>query len=405
MQGKSTEILGRLKHGQGTAPRRRILILATSYGPLVGGAELAVKNLTDHLQDFSFDLVTSLPSLELSISERIGNVNVFRVGGSWGQTHLFLPKAFLPLYIFSKARSLLSRNSYDLIYVLQASQAGGAAWLLKTFTRVRIPIVLNLQEGKNLNQQSSYVRWSRSLIIQSADYFIAISNYLKGFLIEQGVSARDIFLIPNGVDSPRVANSSSESLREKLGLGNARVIMTVSRLVEKNGVEDLLEGFLSLRKNYNGPLKLVIIGWGDLESQLKDRTRALGLSADVVFVGNVDPGRVYEYLSIASIFIRPSYSEGLGTAFLEAMAAGVPIIGTRVGGIPDFLKDGETGIFCEVGDAENIGATMLRLLTDDPLRQKISQQGKELVLSRYTWEIIAQEFRVFYDTVMSQEKI
>ncbi len=401
MAGNSTEILGGLKHAQETIPSRRILILATSYAPLIGGAELAIQNLTDRLSEFSFDLITSLPRADLPRTERVGNVQVFRVGGALGQATFLLPKVFLPLAIFSKGRELLARNSYDLIYVLQASQAGGAAWLLKTFGRTRVPIALNLQDGKDLERQSFLTRWSRDLILYAADYFVVISTYLQNFLLRRGVPQQNIFLIPNGITTTSPENA--ENIREKLGLKDERVIVTVSRLVEKNGIEDLLNGFADLKKKYTAPLKLVIIGSGDLDSSLKAQTTSLGIDSDVIYAGAVNPKHVSAYLMLSEIFIRPSRSEGLGTAFLEAMALGIPIIGTRVGGIPDFLKDGETGLFCEVGNSQDISRQMLRLLMDEALSRKISSQGRELVLRNYTWDIVAQQFRLFYKTITERQ--
>ncbi len=402
MPGKSTEILGRLKHDQETIPRR-ILILATSYAPLVGGAELAIQHLTDRLPDFSFDLITSLPESDLPRAERIGNVNVFRVGGSLGQSTLFLPKAFLPLAIFFRARKLLSENSYDLIYVLQASQAGGAAWLLKTFSKIRVPIALNLQDGKDLARQNLLIRWSRKLILGASDYFIVISNYLADFLKAQGIPSDKIFLIPNGTEANLV--TQSQDLRNLLRIGDAAVIMTVSRLVKKNGVSDLLEAFAQLQKDYSTkPLKLVIIGNGELEGRLKSQTKQLGINSDVIYTGTIAPEKIPEYLSLADIFVRPSLSEGLGIAFLEAMAAGLPIIATPVGGIPDFLKNGETGLFCKVRDPKDLSEKMLKLLNDDLLRQKLSRQGKELVLANYTWDIVAQKFREVCEKIIGRHQ-
>ena len=91
-----------------------------------------------------------------------------------------------------------------------------------------------------------------------------------------------------------------------------------------------------------------------MEERLKQKTKDLGLAGRIHFVGNVDHNKLPEYLWASDVFCRPSLSEGLGNVFLEAMAAGVPIVGTPVGGIPDFLTEGKTGLFCEVGNTKNI---------------------------------------------------
>ena len=95
------------------------------------------------------------------------------------------------------------------------------------------------------------------------------------------------------------------------------------------------------------------------------------------------------YLWMSDIFIRPSLSEGMGNSFIEAMAAGVPIIGTRVGGIPDFLVDGETGLFCEVRDSQSIADKINILLSDEALRQSLIANGRKIVSEKYNWDGIA----------------
>jgi glycosyltransferase involved in cell wall biosynthesis len=94
----------------------------------------------------------------------------------------------------------------------------------------------------------------------------------------------------------------------------------------------------------------------------------------------------------ADVFVRPSLSEGLGNSFLEAMALGLPIIGTKVGGIPDFLKDGETGLFCQVNNPEDV-ARKIRMIKGDPiLREKLIKNGQGLVKTFYSWETIVSKF-------------
>lgn len=376
---------------------RRILILATSYLPLIGGAELAIKDLTDRLPDLWFDLVTHRSSPELPSTERIGNVNVIRVGKP-SDARFLLPKITLPFALFFEARKMLVKHPYDLIYVLQASQAGGAAWLLKRFGRVSQPLVLNLQEGKDLDRQSFLVRTSRRLILSSADHFTVISAYLEKFLEKRGIGQDKIFLMPNGVDL-RVAHADPTALKERLGLKNERVVLTVSRLVEKNGIEDLLEGFVYAKRAHAKPLKLLIVGEGEMEPQLRKQAQDLGVGSAVIFVGSVPHEEIPQYLALADVFVRPSRSEGLGTSFLEAMAAGVPVIGTRVGGIVDFLEDGKTGLYCSVGDAQDIAQKIIVLLSDEALRSRLIRQSREMVERKYDWDQIALRFREFYEAI------
>ena len=105
--------------------------------------------------------------------------------------------------------------------------------------------------------------------------------------------------------------------------------------------------------------------------------------------GFVKPEDIPQYLAVSDVFVRPSLSEGLGNSFLEAMEAGLPVIGTKVGGIPDFLIDGETGLFCEINDPKSIAEKIKLALSDIGLREKMIAKGKRMVEERYDWNLVA----------------
>ena len=121
--------------------------------------------------------------------------------------------------------------------------------------------------------------------------------------------------------------------------------------------------------------------------------RELKVDEAVQFLGHIEPGKVYDYLAKADIFARPSRSEGLGSSFLEAVGAGLPVIGTPVGGIPDFLKDNETGLFCEVDNPKDLAEKIKKLMTDEELAKRISENGHQLVLEKYDWNNIAKQMQ------------
>ena len=125
-------------------------------------------------------------------------------------------------------------------------------------------------------------------------------------------------------------------------------------------------------------------------------TTNLKLENRVKFIGYVSHAEMSKYLHASDIFIRPSVSEGLGNSFLEAMAAGLPVIGTPVGGIPDFLRDGETGLFCEVHNPRSIAQKVEKLIKDRESRNYIIKQAKAMVEEKYTWNKIAGEMKKIF---------
>ncbi len=387
---------------------RRILIVATSYLPLVGGAELAVKNITDRLPDFAFDLVTGRYTVgekydpSLPAQERIGNVNIYRAGWPGVGVRFLVPKAVVPLAIFFKALPLLRSRAYDLVYGLQASQATGALWLLNFFGLIRSPILIGIQEGKDLATQSWLLRVFRHLIFKTADHFAVISTYLKDYLISYGIQPQRIHVIPNGVDTALFSEKTVPQ-SPRFGGADSKIIMTVSRLAEKNGIADLIDGFALLgEQKTTGNLQLVIIGTGPLADILEAKARALSCAERIHFSGEVPYENLPGYLSMADVFVRPSLSEGLGTAFLEAMAVGVPVVGTAVGGIPDFLRDGETGVFCRPRDPQSVAVAIERILSDEMLRERIVTNAHALVNERYQWQQIAEQFRNLYESITNR---
>lgn len=389
MQDKSTEILGQPKYGQETIPSRKILILTTAYLPQVGGSELAIKNITERLPEFKFDLITSRFSPDVPSHEKIGNVDVYRVGNSLSRLSFLLPKNFLPVAVFLKARQLIARQGqYDLVHAYQASQAAGGGWLLK-WAYPKIPFMLTVQEGKFLAGQSMLTRFFRYLILKKTDQATAISNYLAKYIVSQNKNV-PVAIIPNGVDIDKFKASSINSKDNK-------TIITVSRLVEKNAVKDLIDAIAIVAKKIPD-INLLIIGDGYQKNDLMKQVQILGLGENVKFLGEISNDLLPQYLAKASVFVRPSLSEGLGISFLEAMAMGVPVVATPVGGIVDFLEDGRTGLFCKVGDAQDIAEKIMTLINNEMLRQNIISRAREIILERYTWPSIAEKFRNLYET-------
>ena len=132
-----------------------------------------------------------------------------------------------------------------------------------------------------------------------------------------------------------------------------------------------------------------------MEKKLKSQVKSLNLESKVVFIEMVQPQDLPVYLKISDVFIRPSRSEGLGSSFLEAMAVGIPVIATKVGGIPDFLKDRETGLFCtlEPGD---IASKINIIFENEMLRRNIIENSRALVADKYNWDKISKQYENIY---------
>lgn len=370
---------------------KKILIFSLAYIPFVGGAELAVKEITDRIpSDFSFDMITLRFNKNWPKFEKIGNVNVYRVSSS---------KIFFPFVAFFKASILHAKNRYSLIWSIMANRAGYATLFFK-LTHPKVKYILTLQEGdtnEHPKNQAGYlwllVGFLFRKIFTKADCVQVISNYLADWARSMGKNDC-IEIVPNGIDTGKSIKSKVHKVESQ-----KRIIITTSRLVQKNGIDILIEAISILKKEgLSGKIQCQILGSGPDEEKLKELVGILDLFDEVVFLGHIDPEVVYNYLANADMFVRPSRSEGLGSSFLEAMGAGLPIIGTAVGGIPDFLKDpsevGEdraTGLFAKVNDPKDLADKIRMLINDENLARKIAQNGRNLALTEYSWDTVAEK--------------
>jgi glycosyltransferase involved in cell wall biosynthesis len=146
----------------------------------------------------------------------------------------------------------------------------------------------------------------------------------------------------------------------------------------------------------------MICGDGSDRQKLEKMVKGLNLKHRVFLVGDILHADLPRYVACADIFVRPSLAEGFGIVFLEAMAAGLAVIGTPVGGIRDFLKDGETGLFCEPGNPKDIAEKLKILIQNKPLREKLIKNGRQMVLDIYNWDRISENLRVAYKQALNK---
>lgn len=392
---------------------KRILIFSLAYYPdVVGGAEVAIKEITDRIapEDIVFDMVTLRFDSALPKFEIIGNVNVHRIGftstapaiADLVRFPLTLNKYIFPLLGFLKASTLHRENHYDGVWAMMANYAGFAALFFKMrFPQVRF--LLTLQEGDPIEYIKHRVRFVYPLfrrIFTRADFVQTISHYLAGFARNMGYVGQ-LEVVPNAVNVAHFAQEYPEQelaiLKHKLGKRTGDFfLITTSRMVTKNAVDEVIRALPLIPSN----LKFLILGIGPDEAMLRKLAHEKGVADRVQFLGQVFHDEMPKYLKVSDIFIRPSRSEGLGISFLEAMAAGLPVIATPVGGIPDFLFDPDqnpdkepTGLFANINDPASIARQVERLIADPALRNRLFMNGRTLVTEKYDWELITHDMK------------
>ena len=395
---------------------RKILIFSTAYHPFIGGAEMAIKEITDRIDpdDIRFDMITLRFDGNLPKFEKIGNVNVHRIGftgknpsiGDLVRFPLKINKLFFPFWACLRAFRLHKKNRYDAVWAMMAAFAGFGAMFFK-LRHPKTPYLLTLQEGDpipEIKKKTRFVKPLFSKIFTKADFIQAISTYLGKWARNMGFDG-PLEIVPNGVDTKLFAGeySKEELIESAKVVGKKegdRFLVTTSRLVKKNAVDDVIRSLKYLPEN----VKFLVLGDGPDSEMLRKLAEEEGVAGRVIFRGAVGYAEIPKYLKIADVFVRPSLSEGMGNSFIEAMAAGLPVIATQEGGIADFLFDSErnpdkepTGWAVNPRDPKGIAETVKKILDNPGQAAKTAANARKLALEKYDWDLIAEKMKSIFE--------
>lgn len=217
---------------------------------------------------------------------------------------------------------------------------------------------------------------SRLLYALRIERIAAISEAVRDSLVQSGVDPGLIRIVPSGIEVASLSGPfDRSSARQRLGAGDQDVVaLNVSAMAPRKGQSDLLQATAASIRRVPS-LKVWIAGEGPLEEELRGEQRALGLEESVKFLGfRTD---VLELLRAADFFCLPSHSEGLGTSILEAMAAGLPVVATRTGGVPEIVAELRTGILVPPSDPAALSDAMVHLASRADLRASMGALGRE----------------------------
>ena len=390
---------------------KRVLIFSLAYFPRhVGGAEVAIKEITDRIphDEIEFHMVTNRFDSMLPKEERIGNVTVHRIGivapnprmADLKKWPLHLNKPLFQFLAAGKALSLHRKYSFDATWAMMAHSCGVPAAIFKWF-HPNVPLILTLQEGDPIEYIEAKMRplWPLfSRAFTAADTVQAISTFLGRWARARGFHGR-LEIIPNAVNTAHFSQeypaSSIDAIKDELGkkMGDVYLI-TTSRLVRKNAIDDVIRALPHLPPN----VSFIVLGTGPDEEMLRNLAAQLEVSDRVRFVGQRGHEDLPKYLKACDIFIRPSRSEGMGNSFVEAMAAGLPVIATQEGGIADFLFDRTrnpekpvTGWAVDKDSPEQIVAAVTDIMAHPEQVRAVVETAREMVREKYDWNVVARD--------------
>jgi L-malate glycosyltransferase len=243
-----------------------------------------------------------------------------------------------------------------------------------------------------------------SFITRHSNVITVNSNYMKLQLeaIVPG-SSKKIRVIPMGIDFKKFKNSSKKNF--KIDYSTNHLILTVGRLIDWKGTIYLIESMNEVLHEFPDA-KLAIVGTGPEEVPLRRRSIELGLEKTIIFVGNVSGKDLVAYYHSADIFVLPSINalgrtEALGVVLLEAMAAGCPVIGSNVGGIPDIIKDGWNGYLVPEKDPHALSEMIIKIFSYESIKIQFKENGLSRVQERFSWNTISLQFLDIYHEILS----
>lgn len=393
---------------------KRILIFSLDYLPgTISGAEAAIQEITDRISpdEYEFHMITLYYDSTVPRVSKIGNVLIHRVG-LFSKPHATLEeRRTFPLHYNKhwfqfaaafKATWLNFRYRYDGVWAVMAHGTGVPTSLF-SLLHPNSKYALTLQEGDPPEYIEHIMRpvwvWFKRAFTH-ATVVQPISEFLGAWARRMGYQG-ELVLTRNGANPeslrPTFDPKEVEELKKKLGKKDGDLyLVNTARLVNQKGFDTTIRALKLLPTH----IMLLVVGGGPDEESLKALVHELSLEDRVVFTGQVDRSMVTQYRMASDIFVGPSRSEGLGNAFLSAMACRMPVVATQVGGIADFLFDakrnperGTTGWAVDPDSPEQIAEVVKEIVANPERVRDVTDRARKLVEEEYDWDLVAKRMK------------
>ena len=307
------------------------------------------------------------------------------------------------LALATKMATVARAEKLDLLHVHYAIPHSISAILARESIKQKryVPVITTLH-GTDITlvgADRSYLPITR-YGLQQSDGVTAVSKFLQKATIET-FDFDDVEVIPNFICGCHYKRLEDSALRDELAPNGEKLLTHVSNFRPVKRPVDCVEIFAKVKKRHP-KTRLVMVGDGPERGACVYKAEQFGVSDDVIFVGK--QGKIADYLGVSDIFLLPSELESFGLAALEALACEVPVIATRIGGIPEVVADGECGYLSEVGDTTTMAEDTARLLEDENLRRAMGEKGRELAVQRYGSDKIIPQYINFYERTVNKAR-
>lgn len=317
----------------------------------------------------------------------------------------WLKVPFLVLFELLTTIRLLATRRYAVVNAHWILPQGFVAAIAGKLTKT--PLVTTVHGGDVFDLQGDVLSRFKGWSLRRSAAVTVNSSATRAAALELAPDA-PVSTIPMGVDThidPSAAKSAV--IRDRYRRSSGPLLLFVGRLVIEKGADDVLRSTALLAQELPDTT-VVLVGTGQDREYLEDLAAELGVSDRVFFAGWIEPEEVGAYMASADIFVGPSkqaesgWREGLGLVFLEAMAAGTPVVATASGGIPDIVRHERTGLLVDEESPDDIAASVRRLIDDPELRATVVANGRQLVSDKYSRPASARAFAELFSQVREQ---
>lgn len=356
------------------------------------GAERVVLELSCRTKEFGYESV--VVALQSALSPEPELIQLARAAGL--QTEVLLCQGRFDPTVFARLRELLRRQQADLLHC-----HGYKENFYGLLARPGLPCVTTNHLWKRSSRALRFYCWLDAQLSRHFDQVVAVSAPIQEELLAAGVPAAKISRIANGIDTAPFQQPLSESarsaVRASLGIGPERLAVgMVSRLGVEKGHIYALEAIAALRDRFP-QLLLAIVGDGPCMPELQEAVLRQDLGHHVVFCGQRSD--IADVMRAFDGFLLPSLAEGLPMALLEAMAAGLPAVASRVGDVSVAIADGRSGLLVAPGDVAGLAAGLARLAAAPALRRQLGQAAAQAVEEGFSARHMAQQYCQLYDSL------
>jgi len=372
----------------GRAPAR---VLFVHHGDnWVRGSERALLDLLGHLDRTRFEPIVWTNSLGLSDGVREQEIPVvhtlfrYLLDGGRGNWQTFRSQV-------RQGREFLRRERIDLIH---ANSGAPVQWMVPAARSERVPLLVHLHTPYDLRHRCGFLLHQAQLVVGGAE--AAVTG-----LREDGLSVESTPVAYYGVDPHRVLEGDASALRGELGITPDEVVVTCgASLIRRKGIDVLLRA-VKLLDEHDPPIRVLLAGSGPDEEAFVRLSRALEVDDRVTFLGErSDVGAIFRDAS--DIAVLPSREELFGIVILEAGLARKPVVASRVGGIPEAVDDGRTGLLVPRDDPRALAEALGRLARDPELRVNMGIQAHDRVLREFTARHNAERLQELYERLLSE---